>query len=195
MQSPTKQCGAFNSDVIYSVNEISNDTTLNDSSATALVTENAAKTYVNNNAISQQTYLRKNFVKSTNSITAPSTASFNAVTASAPSDMTATSENDFVFGRQQVGELWWDTSTCRYVEYEQHTNRYRKENWGAMFPGSTVKVYEWIVSSVAPESYTGPGVPRDPEDYVTIDSYDEFTNQISTFYLTVPDVFYIHHIV
>ena len=93
-----------------------------------------------------------------------------------------TSENDFVFGRQQVGELWWDTSTCRYVEYEQHTNRYRKENWGAMFPGSTVKVYEWIVSSVAPESYTGPGVPRDPEDYVTIDSYDEFTNQISTFY-------------
>ena len=88
--------GSFNLNN-YSVNEISNDTTLNDSSATALVTENAAKTYVNNNAISQQTYLRKNFVKSTNSITAPSTASFNAVTASAPSDMTATSENDFVF--------------------------------------------------------------------------------------------------
>ena len=88
--------GSFNLNN-YSVDEISNDTTLNDSSATALVTENAAKTYVNNNAISQQTYLRKNFVKSTNSITAPSTASFNAVTASAPSDMTATSENDFVF--------------------------------------------------------------------------------------------------
>jgi len=88
--------GSFNLNN-YSVDEISNDTTLNDSSATALITENAAKTYVNNNAISQQTYLRKNFVKSTNSITAPSTASFNAVTASAPSDMTATSENDFVF--------------------------------------------------------------------------------------------------
>ena len=88
--------GSFNLNN-YSVNEISNDTTLNDASSTALVTENAAKTYVNNNAISQQTYLRKNFVKSTNSITAPSTASFNAVTASAPSDMTATSENDFVF--------------------------------------------------------------------------------------------------
>ena len=88
--------GSFNLNN-YSVDEISNDTTLNDSSTTALVTENAAKTYVNNNAISQQTYLRKNFVKSTNSITAPSTASFNAVTASAPSDMTATSENDFVF--------------------------------------------------------------------------------------------------
>ena len=92
------------------------------------------------------------------------------------------SENDFVFNKQQVGELWWDTSTCRYIEYEQHTNRYRKENWGSFFPGSTVKVYEWIESSVAPEAYAGPGTPRDPEDYVTIDSYDEFSNQITTFY-------------
>ncbi len=81
----------------YSVNEISNDTTLGGSSATALVTENAVKTYVENNTVSQQTYLRKNFVKTSNSISGVSTASFNAVTASAPSDMTATSENDFIF--------------------------------------------------------------------------------------------------
>ena len=92
------------------------------------------------------------------------------------------SENDFVFGKHQVGELWWDTSTCRYIEYEQHTNRYRKENWGSMFPGSTVKVYEWIESTIAPEAYTGPGIPRDTEDYVTIDSYDEFANQVTTYY-------------
>ena len=81
----------------YQVNEISNDTTLADSSATSLVTENAVKTYVENNTVSQQTYLRKNFVKTSNSISGTSTASFNAVTASAPSDMTATSENDFIF--------------------------------------------------------------------------------------------------
>ena len=45
----------------------------------------------------QQAYLRKQFVKTSTSITAPGTASFTAVTASAPSDMTSTSENDFVF--------------------------------------------------------------------------------------------------
>jgi|TARA_B100000085_G_scaffold40785_1_gene33942 hypothetical protein len=43
------------------------------------------------------TYLRKSFVKKAVSISNNSTASFTAVTASAPSGLTATSENDFVF--------------------------------------------------------------------------------------------------
>ena len=62
-----------------------------------MVTENAAKTYVDNQTNTQQAYLRKQFVKTSSSITAPSTASFTAVTASAPSDLTDTSENDFIF--------------------------------------------------------------------------------------------------
>ena len=81
----------------YTVHEISNDTSLSDGSSTALVTENAAKTYIDNQTDTQQAYLRKQFVKTSTSITAPGTASFTAVTASAPSDMTSTSENDFVF--------------------------------------------------------------------------------------------------
>ena len=81
----------------YSVDEISNDTALTDGSTVALVTENAAKTYVDNQTDTQQAYLRKQFVKKSSSITIPATASFSAITASAPSDLTATSENDFIF--------------------------------------------------------------------------------------------------
>ena len=81
----------------YSVSEISNDTTLADSNASALVTENAVKTYIDNQTDDQQTYLRKHYVKTTASITAPATASFTAVTASAPTGMTSTTENDFIF--------------------------------------------------------------------------------------------------
>jgi hypothetical protein len=81
----------------YSISEISNDTSLTDSSTTTLVTENAVKNYVDDNSTTQQTYLRKQYFKTTSSITVPSTASFTAVTASAPSGMTATSENDFIF--------------------------------------------------------------------------------------------------
>ena len=81
----------------YTVHEISNDTSLTDGSSTALVTENAAKTYIDNQTDDQQAYLRKQFVKTTSSITIPATASFTAVTASAPTGMTATSENDFIF--------------------------------------------------------------------------------------------------
>ena len=81
----------------YEVTEISNDITLADESATALVTENAAKKYIDTTTLANQAYLRKTFFKKNTSITGVSTASFNAVTASAPSGLSATNENDFVF--------------------------------------------------------------------------------------------------
>ena len=81
----------------YNVTEFSNDTSLTDNSENALITEKAVKTYVDNNSTTQQTYLRKQYVKTTSSITVPATASFTAVTASAPSGMTTTGENDFIF--------------------------------------------------------------------------------------------------
>ena len=76
--------------------EISNDTSLADGSATALVTENAAKTYADDQSDDQQAYLRKSFTH-TGSFVAASTASFTAVTASAPTGLTATNEEDFMF--------------------------------------------------------------------------------------------------
>ena len=80
----------------YSVNEISNDATLADNSATALVTENAVKNYTTTTVDAEQTYLRKAYVKTSTSISA-TTASFTAVTASAPITMTGTTEDDFIF--------------------------------------------------------------------------------------------------
>ena len=80
----------------YEVNEISSDSTLADGSSTALVTEAALNTYVSSTIGDNQTYLRKQFYKTSNSITNP-TASFAAVTASAPSGYTATNEDDFLF--------------------------------------------------------------------------------------------------
>ncbi len=81
----------------YSVTEVSNDTTLVDSSATSLVTENAVKSYVNTNVIQANSYLRKQVFKTSNSISAPSTASFSAISSSAPTGLTSTSKNDFIF--------------------------------------------------------------------------------------------------
>jgi len=90
--------GSFSlNNTAVSVSEISNDTTLADSNASALVTENAVKTYVDNQTDDQQTYLRKHYVKTSSSITVPATASFTAITASAPTGMTSTTENDFIF--------------------------------------------------------------------------------------------------
>jgi len=56
------------------------------------------ETLINENSLRpMDTYLRKSFVKKASSITGNSTASFTAVTASAPTQLTATSENDFIF--------------------------------------------------------------------------------------------------
>ena len=82
----------------YSVNEISNDSTFNDESATALVTENAIANFnVATLTTDETTYLRKQFYKTSSSLISTNTASFTATTASAPSGVTATSINDFVF--------------------------------------------------------------------------------------------------
>jgi hypothetical protein len=83
----------------YSVNEISNDTSLTDNSSTALVTEYAVKQYIDSigSGEAEQTYLRKQYVKLSTTLVNSSTASFSAVTASAPVGMTSTTEHDFLF--------------------------------------------------------------------------------------------------
>ena len=81
----------------YSINELSNDNTLGDQSTTTLVTEAALKAFSTSNIEDTQTYLRKQYYKSTTSILNTATASFTAVTASAPAGVTATDENDFLF--------------------------------------------------------------------------------------------------
>ena len=82
----------------YQITELSNDTTLGGSSAVAVPTENAVKSYVDAEVGTVQSYLRKQFVKISSGISNASTASFNSVaSASAPTGYTATSENDFIF--------------------------------------------------------------------------------------------------
>ncbi len=83
----------------YTINEFSSDTDLTDSSSVSLPTENALKTYVDSQGlyVDRQEYVRKNFSKKADSIT-NNTASFHSVfSASAPTEMTSTSESDFLF--------------------------------------------------------------------------------------------------
>ena len=82
----------------YTINEFSNDDLLADSSSISLPTENALKTYVDTQGlyVDRQEYVRKNFSSKADSIT-NNTASFSAFSASAPTEMTSTSEGDFIF--------------------------------------------------------------------------------------------------
>jgi hypothetical protein len=54
---------------------------------------------------------------------------------------------------EHVGELWWDLSTAKYVWYEQGDEVFRKNNWGQLFPGASIDVYEWVKSDLLPSEW------------------------------------------
>lgn len=78
----------------------------------------------------------------------------------------ASNKNALRWGASDVGKLWFDTSTTRFVNYHQNDIVYNSKYWGTVFPGSDVAVYSWITSNVAPVNYNGPGVPYDITSYV-----------------------------
>ena len=80
----------------FDLTKVSNDVALSGSSATTTLVENALKNYVDNETDTINTYLRKSFVH-TGSFVSTATQSFTAVTASAPTGLSSTSKEDFVF--------------------------------------------------------------------------------------------------
>lgn len=68
------------------------------------------------------------------------------------------------WGKEQVGKLWWNLESVRYVDYEQDSLTYRSKTWGKMFPGSTIEICEWIESDVPPGSYEGEGTVKNPDN-------------------------------
>lgn len=88
---------------------------------------------------------------------------------------------EFTWSDQNVGQVWWDLSTVRFLDYEQGSVLYRTSNWGRVFPGSSIDVYEWIESNYPPSRYVetgGDGEPKHPDNsaYVTISYVDPQSN-------------------
>ena len=65
----------------------------------------------------------------------------------------------------QVGKVWWDTSTVRFIDPNQDDIVYASKKWGNVFPGSTISVYQWIENSVPPAQYAGEGTPYSLTNY------------------------------
>ena len=79
------------------------------------------------------------------------------------------------FGKDNVGELWWNTSSMRVRWYEQADDDYRRKYWGSYVEGSEFDVYEWIESTETPLEYSGEGIPFDIENYLIDQVFNKFT--------------------
>jgi len=100
----------------------------------------------------------------------------------------------FHWNNNQVGQVWWDLSAVRYLDYEQGSIKYRANNWGREFPGSSIDVYEWVESIYPPSQYVangGNGIPKYLEGqnaYVALSYVDPATNQPTVkYYFWVKD--------
>ncbi|MAI03253.1 MAG: hypothetical protein CMQ75_01825 [Gammaproteobacteria bacterium] len=58
------------------------------------------------------------------------------------------------WGREYLGLRWWNTSTAVYLDYEQSTIDYQQNNWGKLFDGASIDIYEWTASPVLPEQWS-----------------------------------------
>ena len=57
------------------------------------------------------------------------------------------------WGKEHVGELWWDTNAIKYTDWNQGTVLERLNTWGLAFPNSYVNIYEWIETDKTPSQY------------------------------------------
>ena len=72
--------------------------------------------------------------------------SFDPAVYNTGTERTIVIDNNTAWKSEHVGELWWDLSSVKYVWYEQGDVEYRKNNWGSIFPGCSIDVYEWVSS-------------------------------------------------
>ena len=57
------------------------------------------------------------------------------------------------WSNKQVGKLWWDLSTVKYINYYQGDIIYSQSVWNTLAKGSSIDVYEWVESSVLPDEW------------------------------------------
>ena len=70
------------------------------------------------------------------------------------------------WGAAQLGTVWLNTRSMRYVNYHQNDDvSYNSQYWATLFPGSDVAIYSWVASTVLPGEYRGPGTPFNVNSY------------------------------
>jgi len=84
-----------------------------------------------------------------------------------------------------VGEIWWNVSNVRFIDYRQDTIEYRAKRWGQVFPGSSIDVYQWTESTVPPAQYAGPGTVYSTTSYVVGSELTSTGNFITKYYYWV----------
>ena len=137
-----------------------------------------------------------------------------------PATYNSDGETVIAWGADNVGEVWWDTSSAFFMDYTRPifdasgnidtaaTIEYKRYNWGKLLPQGTIDVLEWVKSPVEPynweqycteqqkknkgENKNLPSGTAINENYSYFVEYDASTNTyVPTYYFWVKDTIFV----
>ena len=57
------------------------------------------------------------------------------------------------WGTNQLGQLWWNLQTAKFVNPYFTDPAYRNNTWNTLAPGASIDIYEWVSSSLLPSQW------------------------------------------
>ena len=90
-----------------------------------------------------------------------------------------------MWGETHVGEIWWDTSNIRFLDYNQKEISYSSKNWGGLFPGSTVDIRQWVKSASHPSQYNGEGTVVNESEFTIVSNIDAANSIVQNYYFWI----------
>lgn len=55
---------------------------------------------------------------------------------------------------KHVGQIWWNLSSAKWLNYEQGDLSYRLGNWNRLAEGATIDIFEWVETKLLPSEWS-----------------------------------------
>ena len=69
-------------------------------------------------------------------------------------DSTVTVDDGVAWKKSQVGMLWWDLRTAKFIDSAVADDPvYRNSTWNTLFPHASIDVYEWVETKLLPAEW------------------------------------------
>jgi hypothetical protein len=62
-------------------------------------------------------------------------------------------DDGMAWTKDQVGMLWWDLRSAKFLDSHDNDPVYRNSTWSTLFPGASIDVYEWVESTLLPAAW------------------------------------------
>ena len=71
----------------------------------------------------------------------------------AVADKSVNIDNGMAWTKAQVGMLWWDLRSAKFLDSHDNDTVYRNSTWSTLFPGASIDIYEWVETTLLPAAW------------------------------------------